>query len=82
MDYIWIGIRTFTYVIIFTLIKIIVPKLLGNVKYKNSVSMKFLLCRREWHALEVLKIIITNNDFIPDSAGKENELSPSVSLIM
>ena len=44
--------------------------------------MKFLLCRREWHALEVLKIIITNNDFIPASAGKENELSPSVSLIM
>ncbi len=32
MDYIWIGIRAFTYVIIFTLIKIIVPKLLGNVK--------------------------------------------------
>ncbi len=44
--------------------------------------MKSLLCRREWHALEVLKIIITNNDFIPDSAGKENELSPFVSLIM
>ena len=36
MDYIWIGIRTFTYVIIFTLIKIIVPKLLGNVKYKKD----------------------------------------------
>ena len=36
MDYIWIGIRAFTYVIIFTLIKIIVPKLLGNVKYKND----------------------------------------------
>ena len=38
MDYIWIGIRAFTYVIIFTLIKIIVPKLLGNVKYKKDVS--------------------------------------------
>lgn len=36
MDYIWIGIRAFTYVIIFTLIKIIVPKLLGNVKYKKD----------------------------------------------
>ncbi len=35
-DYIWIGIRAFTYVIIFTLIKIIVPKLLGNVKYKKD----------------------------------------------
>ena len=32
----WIGIRAFTYVIIFTLIKIIVPKLLGNVKYKKD----------------------------------------------
>lgn len=36
MHYIWIGIRAFTYVIIFTLIKIIVPKLLGNVKYKKD----------------------------------------------
>ena len=42
MDYIWIGIRTFTYVIIFTLIKIIVPKLLGNVKdvYKRQHAYK------------------------------------------
>ncbi len=36
MDYIWIVIRAFTYVIIFTLIKIIVSKLLGNVKYKKD----------------------------------------------
>ena len=36
MDNIWIGIRAFTYVIIFTLIKIIVTKLLGNVKYKKD----------------------------------------------
>mgnify|MGYP000162191721 FL=1 len=36
MHYIWIGIRAFTYVIIFTLIKIIVSKLLGNVKYKKD----------------------------------------------
>ena len=36
MHYIRIGIRAFTYVIIFTLIKIIVSKLLGNVKYKKD----------------------------------------------
>ena len=44
MDYIWIGIRAFTYVIIFTLIKIIVPKLLGNVKYKKDFLFSFRDC--------------------------------------
>ena len=37
MDYIWIGIRAFTYVIIFTLIKIIVPKLLF-VECKTQIA--------------------------------------------
>lgn len=57
MDYIWIGIRAFTYVIIFTLIKIIVPKLLGNVKYKKDEMGRtyFMYC-----VLGYLRFVIQN----------------------
>ena len=61
MDYIWIGIRTFTYVIIFTLIKIIVPKLLGNVNIKRmrweepiSLRKRFLISFRDCSVFTVL----------------------------
>lgn len=41
MDYFFVGIRAFTYVIFFSFVKIIVPKLLGEIKQdigKNGIK--------------------------------------------
>lgn len=60
MHYIWIGIRAFTYVIIFTLIKIIVPKLLGNVKYKkDEMGITYFSKKKISYFLFVIAVFFT-----------------------
>lgn len=60
MHYIWIGIRAFTYVIIFTLIKIIVSKLLGNVKYKkDEMGITYFSKKKISYFLFVIAVFFT-----------------------
>lgn len=87
MDYIWIGIRTFTYVIIFTLIKIIVPKLLGNVKYKkDEMGRTYFSKKKISYFLFVIavffKVLLSFLSTIPSNVSGEAKIYLNVGIVI
>lgn len=87
MDYIWIGIQAFTYVIIFTLIKIIVPKLLGNVKYeKNEMGRTYFSKKKISYFLFVIAVFFTVLLFflstIPSNISSDAKIYLNVGIVV